>query len=664
MAKQPKKEGFSIKGFDAQAYKQTEAYVQAIDVLYNQAIMEFAQLATQAKINQDKPFAFKDYPATQAKVQQIVNSLAAKMQAVITKGSREQWLYACKKNDEFIASILNTSKISKAKLDKMQDRNLEALKTFQGRKVNGMDLSQRVWKYTGQLKTTMELGIDVAIGKGTSAAALSRELRKYLKEPDNLFRKVKDKHGNLVLSKAAKALHPGQGVYRSSCRNAMRLTRSEINLAYKEADQLRWQQLDFVVGYEIKLSNNHTLNGEPFVDICDKLAGRYPKSFRFKGWHPQCRCLVVPILQDREEFNDDELADLKSALNGKEYKKYASKSAVTDVPDSFKEWIQENAERSRNWASQPYFIKENFKGGTIDGGLNFMSKLDGQSLKGSVVENKFELPVTKKDVAVERSNQIDEVERAIREAMRKIEELGRQLKTAANNLQFDTYKKAFKPGQPIPEKITRDDGREFVYDSKFEDTYAGKVVAEYRYYKSEQASSSILQKNLDKTQAKLTENQERLQKLKSGELDNAIQKEIENKLMEKRADDVFYKYVADEKLVPDIAKAVYDELGGVEKFKAKNTNTNYVKTKDGSKIRVSDHESRTEQSDMAGAKDRFKPVEFDSEDVNVMFDKDSRGLYIKVGYDYYYIHEYNINSRQDIIDFVLQKLKKLGFKPV
>lgn len=371
MSKQPKKQGFSIQGFDAQAYKQTEAYVQAIDALYNQAIMEFAQLATQAKVNQDKPFAFKDYPATQAKVQQIVNALAAKMQAVITKGSREQWLYACKKNDDFIASILNTSKINPKKLQKMQDRNLEALKTFQGRKVNGMDLSQRVWKYTGQLKTTMELGIDVALGKGTSAAQLSRELRKYLQEPDNLFRKVKDKHGNLVLSKAAKALHPGQGVYRSSYKNAMRLTRSEINLAYKEADQLRWQQLDFVVGYEIKLSNNHTLNGEPFVDICDKLAGKYPKSFKFKGWHPQCRCLVVPILQDREEFNDDELADLKSALNGKEYQKYASKNTVTDVPDSFKEWIHENAERSRNWASQPYFIKDNFKGGTIDGGLAF-----------------------------------------------------------------------------------------------------------------------------------------------------------------------------------------------------------------------------------------------------------------------------------------------------
>lgn len=398
MAKQPKKEGFSIKGFDAQAYKQTEAYVQAIDALYNQAIMEFAQIATQAKITQDKPFAFKDYPATQAKVQQIVNGLAAKMQAVINKGSRNQWLYACKKNDEFIASILNTSKINPKKLQKMQDRNLEALKTFQSRKVNGMDLSQRVWKYTGQLKTTMELGIDVAIGKGASAAALSRELRKYLKEPDNLFRKVKDKHGNLVLSKAAKAFHPGQGVYRSSYKNAMRLTRSEINLAYKEADQLRWQQLDFVVGYEIKLSNNHTLNGEPFVDICDKLAGRYPKSFRFKGWHPQCRCLVVPILQDREEFNDDELADLKSALNGKEYQKYASKNTVTDVPDSFKEWIQENAERSQNWKSQPYFVRDNFVNGNISGGLKLAQMAQKPTQQARMTKVEPVKPVEKVDL--------------------------------------------------------------------------------------------------------------------------------------------------------------------------------------------------------------------------------------------------------------------------
>ena len=53
------------------------------------------------------------------------------------------------------------------------------------------------------------------------------------------------------------------------------------------------QQLDFILGIEVHLSNNHTcLNAkgepEPFYDICDELQGRYPKDFKFTGWHPLC----------------------------------------------------------------------------------------------------------------------------------------------------------------------------------------------------------------------------------------------------------------------------------------------------------------------------------------------------------------------------------------
>lgn len=367
----PKKTGFSLQGFDAKHYRQTEGYVQAIDALYNSAVNEYSRLVSGMSISPDKVFSFDDYPATKQRAQQIVNQLASKMQAVIVKGSREQWLYACKKNDEFLKSILNTSKVPKKVLNKYQDRNLDALDTFQKRKINGLDLSQRIWNYTGQMKTQMELGIDIALGEGKSAQALSKELRQYLVDPDKLFRRVRDKHGNLVLSKNAKAFHPGQGKYRSSYKNAMRLTRSEINMAYRESDQLRWQQLDFVVGFEVKLSNNHTLNGVPFVDICDELVGKYPKNFKFKGWHPQCRCIATPILQDRDEFNDDELAELRAALKGTEYKKLESRNKVTDVPEGFKKWVENNAERSAGWKSQPYFIRDNYRGGTIAGGLKF-----------------------------------------------------------------------------------------------------------------------------------------------------------------------------------------------------------------------------------------------------------------------------------------------------
>lgn len=391
MAKKAKKQGFSLTGFDLSHYQQIESYVQAVDRLYNQAVNEYAQLAVKTNIDPDKLFKFADYPQTRKTAQAIADDLASNMKSVIVQGSVSQWNYACQKSDAFLESILDTSKLKKKTLAKFQDRNLDALKAFQGRKVNGFDLSDRIWRYTGQLKSTMELGIDVGIGSGKSAQQLSKDLRKFLIEPDNLFRRVRDKHGNLQLSKSAQAFHPGQGVYRSSYKNAMRLTRSEINMAYRESDLLRWEKLDFIVGYEVKLSNNHTLNGVPFVDICDDLVGKYPKEFKFKGWHPQCRCQSFPILMDPNEFDTDELNELKAALDGTEYNKYDSANKVSDVPKGFKDWVSDNAERSQNWASQPYFIKDNFVGGKIDGGLKFATQTQAKAVVSvpKAVEPKF-----------------------------------------------------------------------------------------------------------------------------------------------------------------------------------------------------------------------------------------------------------------------------------
>jgi len=370
--KQPK-QGFSLEGFDMKSYKMTELYVQQIEWLYFQAVQELAKLTTRVNptLNPDKIFSFDDYPQTKAQVQRMLTELASKMQATLLQGSQNQWLFACDKNDAFVDRVLKTSQLPKQTLVKYQDRNLQALKSFQLRSVNGLDLSRRIWNYTGQMQVQIELAIDVALEKGQSAQELSRELRKYLVDSDKLFRRVADKHGNLKLSKAAQEYKPGQGKYRSSYKNAMRLARSEINMAYSKADQLRWDQLDFVVGYEIMLSNNHTLNGEPFVDICDELVGLYPKWFDWSAkWHPQCRCRRVPVLMSPEEFKTDERNELRAAVRGSEYNKMTSSRTVKDVPPAFKKWIANNAERSKGWKSQPYFIRDNFKNGTIDGGLN------------------------------------------------------------------------------------------------------------------------------------------------------------------------------------------------------------------------------------------------------------------------------------------------------
>ena len=370
MAKRQKVKRFSIQTFDAAHYKQTEQYTQAVDALFDRATNEIARAAAKGEYDPDKPFSFDDYPSVKAVMQSVTKQLASRVTTVIESGSKKQWLFACNKNDGFISSIMDTSKLSKAQLKKMQDQNLDALKTFQGRKVEGMNLSQRVWKYVGQYREQLEAAIDAGLGEGRSAAQLSRDVRQNLRDPNRLFRRVRDKRGNLVLSKAARAFHPGQGVYRSSAKNAARLTRSEINMAYRESDYLRWQKLDFVVGFEVKRSNHEPLCD---CDICEKLKGRYPKHFKFKGWHPQCMCYAVPILTDfySQEASDDRVNEMRAALYGKEYKKYVPKETVVDVPEGFKEWVKDHIDAQQKWGSTPYFIRDNFKDGKLSKGLKF-----------------------------------------------------------------------------------------------------------------------------------------------------------------------------------------------------------------------------------------------------------------------------------------------------
>ena len=366
MAKRQKVQRFSIQGWDMRHYRETEAYAQAVQSLYDKATLAITRAAARGKIDPDTPFSFDMYPSVQKEMQRITEQLAERVTVVIETGSKKQWLFACDKNDAFISSIMDTSKVSKARLKKMQDRNLDALAAFQGRKVDGMNLSQRVWKYVGQFKDQLENALDVGLGEGRSADELSRDVRQNLNDPNRLFRRVRDKRGNLVLSKRAAAFHPGRGVYRSSYKNAMRLTRSEINMAYRESDWQRWQSLDFVVGFEI-----HRSNHEPLCkcDTCAKLVGRYPKTFKFKGWHPQCMCYATPILMDEETFDENELGDLKAALRGTTYKHQQAKNAVSDVPDGFKAWVKDHVEAQKGWASTPYFIKDNFVDGQLGKGL-------------------------------------------------------------------------------------------------------------------------------------------------------------------------------------------------------------------------------------------------------------------------------------------------------
>lgn len=238
--------------------------------------------------------------------------------------------------------------------DNYRDSRKEAYKLANEKK-GGLNLSERVWNLNEATKREIETIIQNGIKEGKSADAIQRSVRKYLNNIDTLFRRVRNKEtGKLELSQAAKKYHPGCGVYRSAYKNAMRLIRNEVNIAYREAEWLSYQTNPLIKGFEIRLSNNHTtlINGKPtpFIDICDELQGIYPKTFKWNCWHVQCRCIMIPILLTPKEFGEY----TKARRQGKEYK-----SEIKDVPEKFNEYVNENKERFGNLKSKPTWYEEN-----------------------------------------------------------------------------------------------------------------------------------------------------------------------------------------------------------------------------------------------------------------------------------------------------------------
>lgn len=297
-------------------------------------------------------FHFDKFPAVKERVQKLFQGLHEQLTTTITEGNRREWLLSEAKNNAMVEKLCKRAGISTDRAKEWLQPNMDALEAFQGRKERGMGLSDRVWRLVDQFKGELEMALELGLGDGKSATDLSRDVREYLNEPHKLFRRVRNEKGQLRLSKSAAAYNPGQGVYRSSYKNALRLTTTENNMAYRTADHERWQQLDFVIGIEILLSNNH-----PCEDICDELAGIYPKTFKFVGWHPFCRCIAVPKLADEDEFIERQQA----LIDGKDVLEGGYSGEITEMPEAFNNWVQNNAERIENTKNVPYFILDNQK---------------------------------------------------------------------------------------------------------------------------------------------------------------------------------------------------------------------------------------------------------------------------------------------------------------
>lgn len=376
-------------------FSRTEHYADNVRRLYATAIDELLKLsAMKASNGVSAAFSFSDSKRLSEQANAILRALYSGVYNEIKGGVIAEWENANKSCDALITSIFGKKVKEDNHYARYFARNKESVDVFFKRKseYGGLNLSQRVWKYVGDFKTEMEMALSVAMGEGKSAATISREVRKYLQRPDMMFRRFRvktgeqdifDADGNVVGKEPVygrvwkrkvvdavtgnvswqtvklKDYSFGRGVYRSSYKNAMRLARTETNMAYRSADQERWRQLDFVIGYRVVLSDNH-----PEPDICNDLSakrgekgsrGVYPKDFVFKGWHPQCRCYVVPILADEKEFDKIQ----EAILNDEPIPE--SKSAIREPNKYFQDWRKSNKSRVAEAQSLPYWVKDNPK---------------------------------------------------------------------------------------------------------------------------------------------------------------------------------------------------------------------------------------------------------------------------------------------------------------
>lgn len=349
--------------YEKKHQRNLSAYERQVSAIFNQAIKEATLIGASIEdLADDEILSFDKLPKTKKAVSKMLNTLASNLTVCIVNGVQSSWTLANSREDELCNQVFGDAKdlLTDAQRKRYYSNNGDALQALLDRKEAGLNLSERVWKYAEDFKEEIEMGLDLGIRDGVAANKMQKDLQQYLQHPDMLFRRVRDKHGNLQLSKRAKAYHPGAGVYRSSYKNARRLTVTETNMAYRTADYLRWQQMDFVVGIRVVKSNNH-----PDTDICDELSaplgstavegpGCYPKDFKFVGWHPHCRCHSESILKTEEEL----MADNKRIMNGEE-PTTESVNTVKDTPEAFAKWVKNNKERIESAKTMPYFIRDN-----------------------------------------------------------------------------------------------------------------------------------------------------------------------------------------------------------------------------------------------------------------------------------------------------------------
>ncbi len=151
-------------------------------------------------------------------------------------------------------------------------------------KIGGFTPSERVWDYTMRAEQDIKRIVANGMANGENPVVMARKIKKYVSPR--------------IMDASALGVEPGQGVYRSPYRNAMRLARTEMNRTYIKAQVAFAKDKPWVEGMDITLSRVHAVEDE-----CDDLAAGGPYTPEevddLIPAHPHCMCRGTPRIDPK-----------------------------------------------------------------------------------------------------------------------------------------------------------------------------------------------------------------------------------------------------------------------------------------------------------------------------------------------------------------------------
>lgn len=321
-------------------------HYKAVENVFNKSINEVSKLLEEFEITTNEEFYLKDYPDLKKRLEDVQTVLYRELKTAIRNSINTEWRKAVEKSAFLYNSVRNNGTV-------LYEDNIRARYAFLRRNIsNGSVLSDKIWNVSRQFLTNIENTISVGVARGDDALSIAIQLTEYLRSPSRIEEAISNIGNEMLRLKVrdrvelsySRVAHSGQ--YKSSLQNALRLSVTETNMAYRNSENIMWKSFDFVVGYEIILSNNH-----PRHDICDELNGVYPKDIIWDGWHPWCRCYKIPVLKTEEElaFDDRLIAEGKEPMN-------RSVNTVDFLPKKFIDWYSSH---DIDQLDKQYFFKRN-----------------------------------------------------------------------------------------------------------------------------------------------------------------------------------------------------------------------------------------------------------------------------------------------------------------